>query len=293
MAGLLAAPGCKQMEKVVNDDQIQDFRAEGYEQGQGLGTSPESNEVPKETPSVIPIPQLPKLGGPVKEIVSRRANCGPNQACLEETRQQLVERGRDVVDQLARLAESDTAAPVKIEAIRALGWLGYEHAIGALTRQLRMDTPIIQREAAWALGQYASPRAVEALAKATKSPFPQVQESAVNGLGMTATPEAVAELTAVLDEGNAELRATATSALGRTQLDEAIPALLRLLSDRSELVRVEAVNALARYEDPRVKPALERVARRGPVEVRARAKAALDGLRATTIPGGGAEPAPP
>lgn len=254
IAAALTLVGCKQTGKLLNDEEIDRFREEGVAAGGGLKVP----ELPK-------LPELPrkKEGGAegqggggagdldvVSEVVGQRARCRMQADCLEKTRLALQALRARAAGPLIQIAERDRGLDERVEAIRALGWLGLTEGAKALAGLVTHHNPLIARESAWALGQLRVQEAAAALAPALRHGPKEVREAAAEALGTLATPDAVLALVDAYKVSDNSLRASILSALGRTGHADARPTLEAAARDKDPLIRAEAQAALNRLAIP-------------------------------------------
>jgi len=198
--------------------------------------------------------------------------------------------GADAVAPLAQAALSDADAEVRLEAIKALAWLGpvAQPAVPALAKAMQDRISFVRRGAATAIGAVrgASPEALEALMNGLVDPDPKVIDNAGHSLLALGAP-AIAPLTRGLkdrDDGMRQMSVLALSAgirfgkLGPIP-PETVTALIETLSDASSDIRDEAARALADLgtQAKGALPALRRMADSDPVgSVRLVALRAID-----------------
>lgn len=96
--------------------------------------------------------------------------------------------------ELAEAAEGDTAQPVRIAALGAIGSRGVPVPTGPLVRSAADENPEIAAAALLALGRLGGDAALHVLRDAARNPDARRRTAAIGGLSALATPEAVAEL---------------------------------------------------------------------------------------------------
>lgn len=149
---------------------------------------------------------------------------------------------------VALLADRD--APTRARAARALGRLGSEEAVPALTQSLTDADADVRRESAFALGQIGAASAQGPLAVLAKSgATPDERREAILALGKLAADRpslASAPILPFLSDPLPAIRADAAIALARTADSTAGVALRPLLQDADPSVQANAVWAAGR-----------------------------------------------
>ncbi len=124
----------------------------------------------------------------------------------------------------------DPDAQLRIEAVRALGRLKAEDAVGRLATLLESDKePRVRRAAARALGQIGSGEALLALVETASEKDMLTRIEAVSALVLRAPERALPVLHSVLADGDTHARLFAISRLVPIRRPESVPHLAKLL----------------------------------------------------------------
>lgn len=245
---LILGAGCSKVEKLLTNEEIENFRQEGIAAGAGL-----------QAPNI----ELPSFGGeeqeaPIEErpiaaaspraepLIRARLQCRGDTECTSVNREQLVSIGESASEDLLALASGDHPIDLRVEAIRALGWLRLTTARKGLQRLVADRDSLIAQEAMWSLGQLGDPSSVDVLAEQLRSRNARVREAAIRALGNVSSADSVSSLVGIWSRASPSERAAIASALGRTGRPEAREALEDALRDGNEVVRAEARTALVR-----------------------------------------------
>ncbi len=264
LVALVAGVGCKATDKFLGSNELEKYRKEGMKSGQGLNVDKALDKAKAAAEKAAGAAQAaasklsghggqgPAQGGSVYQILWRRSRCGVDAACMRETAAALRERGPGVGQALIDLLRKETPYDVRVEAIRALGWLRLTAATRPLLNILQTEElTALKREVLWSLGQIRDPSAVSTLtAYYDQVADTRVREAILNALGNFDTKEAVAFLQRVYEKGRESLRQVAVAALGRSERPEAARALAKALRDPNPTVRIEAFNALVIMNTP-------------------------------------------
>lgn len=161
-------------------------------------------------------------------------------------------------------ALTDKEMILRLDAAQALGEIGDERAVPALTKALSDEAISVRKEAAFALGEIGEPakEAVPALIKALSDDFKEVRGNAAFALGKMSKNAAAAVLPLIQKLGDRDgfVRVNASLALYRidkSQIDIVIPALVEALGDEDKEVSRNAVKALQQIGIPEAKKALK------------------------------------
>ena len=119
-------------------------------------------------------------------------------------------------------------ASVRWRAAEALGLIGSEQAIPALTTALQHEKAFVRQRAAEALGKIGSAQAILALTTALQHEDASVRWPAAEALGLIGSAQAIPALTTALQHEEAFVRRQAAEALGKIGSAQAIPALTTL-----------------------------------------------------------------
>ncbi|NUN15470.1 MAG: HEAT repeat domain-containing protein [Myxococcales bacterium] len=260
---LLSASSCKQLDEVLNNEEMQEFHRKGMESGSGLkvGAENQTKDVVVGQEPKLPDPFAPSGKGETYDLIAKRVRCGTDPRCTRDTTKALRELGRRAGPGLISLLGNEAPNDMRIEAIRVSGWLQETTAIEPLKELLTSPQGAIQREAAWALGLIGDPKAIDALAEILGGQNRlELTEAVYQALGGFNDEKAVQVLAEALPKVTPDLRATIVSSLGRTRHPAAVKPLSDVLRDPGELVRVEAVNALASVGGDDAIAALEQAA---------------------------------
>ena len=181
------------------------------------------------------------------------------------------------VDELARLAQVDSANHVRIAAMESLGQIGGSRAVAVLEPFAKSDQTDLARAAMAGLGLTGQPDAVPILLATLRSPNPALQTEALRALGKLGGPEAVDAIqwVAAADTDPAVVQA-AIDALRNLATPEAVTALLMLTAnpDRRE-ASVEALASIGKQKMDLMGTGLsstQPAVRRGAVEALGRIK---------------------
>jgi HEAT repeat protein len=219
-----------------------------------------------------------------------------------------VERRREIVDQLATLAEdnidmdfgpvfsetlNDTDAAVRIGAIQGLWEYEGREIVPQLVAILRDDdNPAVRAEAALALGRFvlmgefdeARPRDVEQVTDALRGVVADPAESvevrgrAVESLGASSQPWARDIIHDAHDSGDRRLTASAVHAMGRSADNYWMSTLIDELHSDDPEMRYEAVAACGMIEDEEAVPYLIEMLSDEDAEVREQVLLALGAI---------------
>lgn len=263
VTSLLCVSQCKQLDEVLNNEEMQEFHRKGMESGSGLKVGAENrakDAIVAQEPK-LPDPFAPSGKGETYDLIAKRVRCGTDAKCTRETANALRELGRRAGPGLISLLGNEAPNDMRIEAIRVSGWLQETTAIEPLKELLTNPQGAIQREAAWALGLIGDPKAIDALAEVLSGQNRlELTEAVYQALGGFNDEKAVRVLAEAMPKVTPDLRATIVSSLGRTRHPAAVQPLSEVLRDPGELVRVEAVNALASVGGDAAIVALEQAA---------------------------------
>ena len=208
------------------------------------------------------------------------------------------------LDELARLAERDTARQVQIAAVDALGEIGGPRAVAVLSALVKSQEPDLASAAIKSLGQIGHPDALPPLVETLRSAERElrveslkalgerggegvaeiiewiaaaetdygVSQAAINALARLATPEAINSLiTLTADGGRREASVAALAHLGERN----IGLIGQGLSHPQQGVRRAVVDALGRMKHPHASELLIRALDDGESSVRLAAVNAL------------------
>ncbi|NER51449.1 MAG: NTPase (NACHT family), partial [Symploca sp. SIO1A3] len=140
---------------------------------------------------------------------------------------------------------------------KALGEIGTEAAIPALTQALQDEDDIVRWDAAQALRKIGGTEtAISALIQALQDEHYSVRSSAAKPLDKIGTETAILALTQSLQDEDYQVRRNAVIALGEIGTEAAIPALTQSLQDEEWFVRISAAVALGEIGTEAAIPAL-------------------------------------
>ena len=140
---------------------------------------------------------------------------------------------------------SDKDLEVRLRAVDALSKIGSEQAVSAITSVLSDKHSFVRRKAANALGEIGSEQAVSDLISVLSDKDLEVRLRAVDALGKIGSEQAILALTSTLNK-DLEVRLEAADALDKIGSEQAISALTSALSDKGLDVRLRAADALGR-----------------------------------------------
>jgi HEAT repeat protein len=145
-------------------------------------------------------------------------------------------------------------------AVKALGLLGSERAVGLLVAALRDENSEVRWRAARALGQVRSRQAVKPLLAVLADDDERMRLHAVRSLGQIGDAQALAPLIRALEQDRKlTVRLEAVAALGRLGLEQAVPSLCQALENKNPHLRQHAVQALGQLGCQRAVPPLLRL----------------------------------
>jgi HEAT repeat protein len=121
---------------------------------------------------------------------------------------------------------------------------------------LKTDEQNIRVASAEALGKIGGEKAIQALTSALKEDDVLVRIACVKALKNTRDPHAVKPLASVLDDRNEKVCDAAYDALANFGSASVVEPLIQKLNDQSPKVRMKAVEALEKIKDPRIVGAL-------------------------------------
>jgi HEAT repeat protein len=182
--------------------------------------------------------------------------------------------GRDLIDVLLTLLESDADAAVRAEAALALGRFvveaefdavrpaAAERVEQALRRAFEDGGEVLEvrSRALESLGARSADWVRELVAEAFHSAERRLRLSAAHAMGRSCDSAWLPDLIAELESDDAEMRYEAAGALGSIADEAAAPALARLLDDEDAEVQQAAIAALGEIGGGVAKEALKEVA---------------------------------
>jgi len=141
---------------------------------------------------------------------------------------------------------------VQIEAIRALGKIGDQAGVAPLVGLLqRRDTPApIRLEAVTALGGFKSPAVAEVMIDLLGDRDPLVRAAALKGAAAAAPEEFVTILSSLDADADWRARAALASLLGTLPRQSALPRLTAMLGDADKRVVAAVLTALVQLNAP-------------------------------------------
>ena len=160
--------------------------------------------------------------------------------------QALGQIGGEPAVQALTMALQSGYSEIQTAAAAALGEIGSESAVKALTDALKDDGYDRPSAAAAALGKIGSPVAIDALIKALNHKENIVRSNAAEALGEIGGESIVEPLKTALSDEYYVVRYTAADALGKTGSEDAVPALISALHDEDQFVREHAAYALGK-----------------------------------------------
>lgn len=120
---------------------------------------------------------------------------------------------KSVQKQIAEAATTDPDPTVRRYAIEALGWIGDETVVGALTRGTKDPSPDVRRHAAIQLGRIRRPEALDPLLNLFTDPDEDVRWAAVQAVGNLRDRRATPYLVKALNDPVAQVANAAETAL--------------------------------------------------------------------------------
>ncbi|MEX0786426.1 MAG: HEAT repeat domain-containing protein [Dehalococcoidia bacterium] len=197
--------------------------------------------------------------------------------------------GRDLIDALVGLLESDADASVRAESALALGRFvlhaafdklnpGDASRIDDLLRRVARDeseVTEVRGRALEAIGVRDEPWVRDLIEEAFDDGDRRLRLSAVHAMGRSCDPAWLPALLPELESDDAELRFEAAVALGSIADEAATPHLLPLLRDEDEQVQDAVIGALGEIGGPQAREVLEELATAAGERVREAAVAAL------------------
>jgi len=183
-----------------------------------------------------------------------------------------------------RAARADDPA-VRRNALRILGYFGYEEALPIFVEALSEGDPRLAELALSGLAYLELPRALEVLLEAAESPLERTRRASLRALGMVPRkePRVQARLLAAFADPDPWVRYYACQAAGKLALSDATLAIVKLLEDDAGQVRVAAVEALSHLQNELALEALYQLAEGQEPDLR---RAALIGLGIAKRPEG-------
>jgi HEAT repeat protein len=197
--------------------------------------------------------------------------------------------GRDLVNCLLGLLESDPDASVRAEAALALGRFVLQaefdtlHAADterverALHRSINDTAEVaeVRARALESIGARSEPWVRDLIQGAFESPDRRLRLSAVHAMGRSCDASWLPALIAELESDDAEMRFEAAGACGSIADEAATPHLLRLLEDDDHEVQETAIGALGQIGGAQAKEALQDLLSDGAERVREAVLSAL------------------
>jgi len=198
--------------------------------------------------------------------------------------------GRDLIDPLRALLQSDSDAGVRAEAAQALGRFVLQAEFDALPasdverveRALRAtvedagEVSEVRGRALESIGARSEPWVGDVIQRAFDSPDRRLRLSAVHAMGRSCDAAWLPALTPELESDDAEMRFAAASACGAIGDEAAIPYLLPLLHDEDAETQEAAVGALGEIGGGSAREALKDLLADADTRVREAALAAFD-----------------
>lgn len=142
----------------------------------------------------------------------------PPVAPAAESWEAWTDRGREITGvegKLLRMLEAETDAFTRARIVVALGAVGTQASVKAVTAVLASDVPMVQMEAAATLGRLGKGESVEPLCAALNSSDPNVRANASTALGEIGGETAVACLRQALQDSDPFVQSAARAALGK------------------------------------------------------------------------------
>jgi hypothetical protein len=155
----------------------------------------------------------------------------------------------EVVAPLRQLGLADANEDVREAAIGALGAIGGDEAIHALTVALHDDSAELREEAITALAEVGGDAAAQALAVALHDDSTELRVEAIAALAEVGGAAAVESLAVALRDDDPDVREEAVEALGEIGGEGAVLLLKQAVLDADESVRDAAADALAELLD--------------------------------------------
>jgi len=122
---------------------------------------------------------------------------------------------KSVQKQIAEAATKDPDPTVRRYAIEALGWIGDETVVPALTRGTKDQSPDVRRHAAIQLGRIRRPESLDPLLNLFSDPDEDVRWAAVQAVGNLRDRRAIPDLVKALDDPVAQVATAAETALSK------------------------------------------------------------------------------
>jgi HEAT repeat protein len=184
--------------------------------------------------------------------------------------------GRDLIDPLVGLLQSDEDAGVRAEAALALGRYVLQAEFDVLRSQdgekveqalIRAfedesDAAEVRGRALESLGARSEPWVRDLIEEAYDSGDRRLRISAIHAMGRNCDPDWLIELLPSLEDDDAEVRFEAATALGSIGEEAAVVPLIPLLEDEDAEVQRAAIDALGQIGGGAAKAALEALAER-------------------------------
>ena len=197
--------------------------------------------------------------------------------------------GRDLIDPLVGLLQSDPDAGVREEGALALGRFVLQAELGTLravdaerveqalrrTFENAGEVAEVRGRALESIGARSEPWVADLIQQAFEDPDRRLRLSAVHAMGRSCDAVWLPALTAELESDDAERRFEAAVACGSIADGAATPHLLPLLHDEDREVQEAAIGALGQIGGPQAKRALEGLREDGDDRVREAVLSAL------------------
>lgn len=156
--------------------------------------------------------------------------------------------GNEAVPALASLLSYGNPY-VRASAVRALGMMETEDAMGHIRKSLADPSPSVRYYACLTIGESGEPSAIDDIASFFDDPDADVREAVSEACARM--PDAARPvLYRYMKEGNTLQKITAATAVRKARYRPAAPILLDMIRDPSREVKVSAVAALMTLSDP-------------------------------------------
>jgi HEAT repeat protein len=166
---------------------------------------------------------------------------------------------REIVEAVARVAESGASTDARANALRALGILRARGALPVLLEALRSKDSRLIFEALIAIQKIRDRSVADRVAFLVRDLDEKVQLAAIETAGLLGSKEAVPQLLRVLDSPrNKQVRRAAVLALAQIAPPESRNQFLSLISDPDESIRAAAAEGLGRLANPQDAAAIDK-----------------------------------
>ncbi|MFM8551071.1 MAG: HEAT repeat domain-containing protein [Nitrospiraceae bacterium] len=158
-------------------------------------------------------------------------------------------KDQGLLDRMAQLARTGEG-PIHVFALAALAKLGRADAFEEIVNAATLPEPDIRMAAIGVLGRLKRSSSLSLLSQSVYDPEESVRAFAAGALGEFGDPSAVGALTHALSDDSPRVRSVAAASMGRLGLSHAKPLLRQAARDPVEIVRAGAVEGLLRLGEP-------------------------------------------